>query len=235
MAPSTSLLICDDFICTSFQAHHQVYMQLGLRMVGRPRAKRGDCGRARWRVSNFHTLHVVLHVRRYSDRPHPPLSCSFFLSFTSLSLLSSLAFLALTGLIMHLKRYLARYHDYMPLNAHATPKSTVHYNSKILIIFILLIVSISLNVNFVVRSWMSWLTPLDDYQNLYVYVFTSWSSRRLTVRTQEHIPLNRYHILCNTCERWIRIKSKRKRHRNDLIHRRICPRRCRARALTHES
>lgn len=72
---------------------------------------------------------------------------------------------------MQLRRYLARYNDYMPLNAHSTPKSTPKSTSltnKSFLVMCIFAVSIIVNLVFIVTSLMAWPSPLDDYQNLYV-------------------------------------------------------------------
>ena len=62
-------------------------------------------------------------------------------------------------------RYLSKYNDYAPLNGYRDYRKA-NWNSRAVIVAVLVLASVVLNVVFLVRYWITWPSPLDDYQQL---------------------------------------------------------------------
>ena len=60
-------------------------------------------------------------------------------------------------------RYHSKYNDYAPLNGYRDYRRA---NTRTLVIAAFVLVSIVLNIVFIVKHLKAWLSPLDDYQQL---------------------------------------------------------------------
>lgn len=62
-----------------------------------------------------------------------------------------------------LGRYLNKYNDYVPLTPYRDYRKV---NTRLLFFVAVGIASLVLNIVFLIRHWVAWPSPLDDFQAL---------------------------------------------------------------------